>query len=100
MNPSGPINLVGKYNNDIFLSFSSFGVSKLFNCRYDKKYLCNDGITVRFQDERVVFVFPENLNATEKIKAVTDSELGCEFKNRILSCKHFDAILISNELII
>jgi len=101
MNPGGDITLVGDYSDEVSLSFSSFGVSRMFNCDCKEECVCDDGIKAELRDERVYFIFPENINVTEKIeKAALESDLKYEFKNNIFSCKYFDAPLVSNELIV
>lgn len=108
MNPKDNGYLIGDYTIVDETSLNSLGLSKALGCGVEGEITeCVDGVTLRFEGEKSIFSFPENVNKTKKIEDVFESMvLDCTFTtynttNVIgFSCEVISGLIRENEVII
>jgi hypothetical protein len=52
--------LMGNYSNEDMINFYSFGITKLLGCQCNGDCVCRDGIKVKFDKRRIIFLMPKS----------------------------------------
>lgn len=107
MNPNGNYYLTGDYTVEDETSFNSLGFSKALGCGIEGEITnCIEGVTLRFEGQKIIFSFPENVDKTKEIEAVFgEMGLNCTFSDYInidaiiFSCNVIGGVIEGNEVI-
>lgn len=110
INPHG-ISLEGKFKKEDEINFYSLGISKMFNCKFNEKYICEKGIEMKFNDssKQVAFIFPKNMTNKEIKNEIEykmkEKDINCNFINPYnstnissFSCGYIKGNIVFNEV--